>query len=181
MSSVLLLLIVLIGVGVIVGLVIIVRGLRREPAAMPAASPPPPPSREERKKVLEQLARGELTKDQAEDKMGQLGTPVPQSMPQPAPRPNGARGCLAAILIALLLIPLLLLLLFAGHYVSIRSERKHQEHSREPQLERIERVVISHLEAMQPPIPQPGTRDNRAQITVEELVREERENNRESD
>ena len=71
----------------------------------------PMPSRDDRQDILKQLAQGEISKDQAEERLGALGTPVPADMTAPEPRPGGGRGCLIAALVSAILIPLVLLLL----------------------------------------------------------------------
>ena len=83
--------------------------LKRGPAtAAPEAPAAPTPSSQDRQGVLERLARGEITRDQAE---ADLGTPLPTTVAAPAPSRSGCgTGCVIAAVIAAVLIGLLLLM-----------------------------------------------------------------------
>jgi uncharacterized membrane protein len=83
--------------------------LKRGPAtAAPEAPASPTPSSEDRQGVLERLARGDITRDQAE---ADLGTPLPTTVAAPAPSRSGCgTGCVIAAVIAAVLIALLLLM-----------------------------------------------------------------------
>jgi uncharacterized membrane protein len=81
--------------------------LKRGPATA-APEAPASPSSEDRQGVLERLARGEITRDQAE---ADLGTPLPTTVAAPAPSsPGCGTGCVIAAVIAAVLIALLLLM-----------------------------------------------------------------------
>ncbi len=83
--------------------------LKRGPAtAAPEAPASPTSSSEDRQGVLERLARGDITRDQAE---ADLGTPLPTTVAAPAPSRSGCgTGCVVAAVIAAVLIALLLLM-----------------------------------------------------------------------
>jgi uncharacterized membrane protein len=137
-------------VAIVVGLVVILISSKRrcdtQPAA-PVADAAPLPSRAERQAVLKKLAAGELTKQEAEEQLGQLGTPVPANVPAPPPRQGGGKGCLIAVLVAVLLLPLLLLLLVGG----IGGCRWHQMGKSEAlRHEQVERMHMEMKEAMAP-------------------------------
>ncbi len=98
------------------------RGRRGEPQA-PAATPSLAQAvqQEDRQEILRKLAAGELTKDEAEERLGRLGSPVPEAMPAPPATGSGmSKGCLVALLVALLLGPLLLIVLMGLLFFGIR-------------------------------------------------------------
>jgi len=99
----------------VIGLVVVLATSSRRSGSVPVTPvmpDTPMPSRDERQAILEQLAQGKITKDQAKERLGALGTPVPTDMAAPAPRPASGRGCLIAVLVGAILIPLVLVLLW---------------------------------------------------------------------
>jgi len=113
--------------GIILLVVVLATRGRRQPAPrLPTgdvketnASP------EERQAILKRLADGEISKQEAEDQISQLGTPVPSGMPTPPPRSGMGTGCLIALVIGLLTVPVIILLLVVSMFfvrVSHRTE-----------------------------------------------------------
>ncbi len=103
--------------GIVALVVMLSSRSRNRPRAAAAATPSIAQAvqQEDRQEILRKLANGEITKDEAEERMGQLGSPVPESMPAPPRTGSGtSKGCLIALLVALLLGPLLLILLVLG-------------------------------------------------------------------
>jgi hypothetical protein len=102
----------LIVVGLIVLVVVLVSRSRKRPpppatGSFPVASTP----RRDRKAILQELADGQLTREEAEEALNDTGTPIPEAMPAP-PHTGGSgasKGCLVAALIAIGLATLLLL------------------------------------------------------------------------
>jgi len=71
---------------------------------------------EEKKEILEMLAGKEISKEEAERKLSELGDPgevEPVVEHQPAPPKKSNTGCLIAIIIAVVLLPVLLVVLGA--------------------------------------------------------------------
>lgn len=105
-----------------VGLVVVVvrlRSRKRQSVSVPMAKTERVISREERVVILKKLADGELTQDEAEAQLGQLGSRVPAEMP--ASPPAGGRGTGRGFLLAaLLLVGLVALggLVVVGHFVN---------------------------------------------------------------
>jgi hypothetical protein len=101
--------------GIVVTLVVVLVALvltlllKRGPATAASEAPASPaPSSQDRQAVLERLARGDITRDQAE---ADLETPLPTTVAAPAPSRSGCgTGCLIAAVIAAVLIALLLLM-----------------------------------------------------------------------
>lgn len=61
----------------LVALIVLLASRNRHPAPPLVLSPPPAPvPQEDRQAILRQLAQGELTKEEAEEQLSQLGTPV---------------------------------------------------------------------------------------------------------
>jgi len=114
---------ILIIIAVVVGVVALATSSYRSGSAPVAPSAPVAamPSSEERQAILKQLAQGEISKDQAKERLGALGTPVPVDMSTPEPRPASGRGCLIALLVGLILIPLILVMVFIFFGLSLRT------------------------------------------------------------
>lgn len=121
-----------IGVFVLGAVVVSIAGLvalfssrgRRAAEPAPAAAPSLTQAvrQEDRQAILKKLSDGELTKDEAEEQLTRLGTPVPQAIPAP-PATAGSgmsKGCLVTLLLGLILGPLLLLALMALLYFGVR-------------------------------------------------------------
>ena len=73
-------------VGFVVLLVLVITRSRSGKASPQPDFPPPetaaPDTREERTAILEQLAKKEISKEEAEARMAGLGAPVPRDMPE---------------------------------------------------------------------------------------------------
>jgi hypothetical protein len=106
--------------------------LKRGPAtAAPEAPASPTPSSQDRQGVLARLARGEITRDQAEADLG--GTPLPSTVAAPAPSRSGCgTGCLIAAVLAAVLIALLLLM--ASALFSIRPHSRLVPEPNQPEM-----------------------------------------------
>ena len=78
----------------------------------------------EKKEILEMLAKKEISKEEAERKLSELGSPVEdQQQAQSKPKGKKKNGCLIALIIAfILIIPAILLFLFLGWFLV--NERK---------------------------------------------------------
>jgi hypothetical protein len=66
----------------------------------------------DKREILEKLARAEITQEEAERLLNEVGGPIPEKPPEPPPPPQGGgnRGCLIALIIALLVAAALLVL-----------------------------------------------------------------------
>lgn len=110
-----------------VALVVVLVTRNKQPTAQPITPlPVESVTQEDRQIILKKLADGELTRSEAEEQLGQLGSPVPETMPAPLPARSGAsKGCLIAAIVAIVL-PLVLLsliaLMFFGFVVEKRVE-----------------------------------------------------------
>ncbi len=126
---VLLLLGLLVGGIAVVVVIVLVRG-KRQPAAQAAqvrtASAGVSP--EERQAILKRLADGEISKQEAEEQISRLGTPVPSGMPAPPSGSGASKGCIIALIVGALLVPLVLFLLFALFGVCFFRKSSHTVH-----------------------------------------------------
>jgi len=72
------------------------------------------PSKDEKKEILEMLAKKEISKEEAEKKLSELGSPVEdQQQIQSDSKGNKNIGCLIVIILGVLLIPVILLILLS--------------------------------------------------------------------
>ena len=107
------LVLVILAVLFLVAFLLLVRRGRNHAASTPTAPmASPSPSREDRQAVLERLARGEMTQEQAE---AELGSPLPTTVTAPPPSKSGCgTGCVIAGVVA---VALVLLALLAATYL----------------------------------------------------------------
>ncbi len=140
MQVTVLFLLLLIGLFILllVGGIVLLAARKRPSSSAPMPAAPMPVSPEDRQAILKKLADGELTKDEAEEQLNQLGTPVPTAMPAPPPRSGASKGCLIALIAALVL----LLILLAGAFAlfNLRVRRTSQEDIRQNHIEQVERM-----------------------------------------
>lgn len=122
--------ILLAGLGLLIGLVLwAVLAASRGRSGSDSVPPPPPEEavspkekQEMRTRVLQELAEGKITREQAEQKMGAMRNPPPAvpATPGAGGRSPAGRGCLWAVLIAVVagIVCLTMFLLFFGVQVS---------------------------------------------------------------
>jgi hypothetical protein len=97
------------------------RNRRRQPTPATTPSLSQAIHQDDRQEILRKLSAGELTKDEAEERLAQLGAPVPEAMPAPPATGSGmSKGCLIALLVTFILGPLLLILLMAALFFGVR-------------------------------------------------------------
>jgi len=126
---------ILVIIAVVVGVAALAASSYRSGSAQPVAPTAPAtpmPSREERQDILKKLAQGDISKAEAEDRLAQLGTPVPSDMVAPVPRRGSGLGCLIALLVGLILIPLIL---FVMHF-SVGFQHRSSSSMRQRAMER---------------------------------------------
>ena len=134
-------LVILFGV-FLVGLVVAVLiSDRRRPSRPRSVVPPPPPriQREERLSILTRLADRRITVEEAEQRLLDLGDPVPSAIPPPPPpaaHSGGGSGCgTAAVIVFAACIALLLLLMIMWFVRFQRMDVHHSSMMRSPAVQ----------------------------------------------
>lgn len=127
-----LLLIILIGA--------IAAGSRKRGSPAPSLQPDSPANNPEarnqrREAILDKLAQKEITRDEAEQQLLELDTPLPEQMPTPPRPPKGGcgSGCLIAVICGLVALVLAILLIISLLFVGVRttSEEYHEVRTQE--------------------------------------------------
>jgi uncharacterized membrane protein len=113
--------------------VVVLLAIRRKPAVSIQSSPVVEGHEElrgqRRETILEALANKEITQEEAERKLLDLDTPLPEQMPAPLPTGKGCgKGCLVAAICGVVAFVVLILFMFLMLF-SVRPQRMHDMQS----------------------------------------------------
>jgi hypothetical protein len=109
-----------------------------------------------RKEILQQLSDGVISREEAERRLAELGSPVPSELSAPPATPGtnkGASGCLIAAVITGVILLLLLGLLVVGLFMVRVSSENSKSH-----MERMERMHQVETEFQEAILQQSGSR-----------------------
>lgn len=78
----------------------------------------------EKREILEKLAKKEISKEEAEKLLTELGDPIPETPPSPITKQKPKKGCLIALIIGIIMIPLIILFTIIIFFASSVSSQK---------------------------------------------------------